>query len=225
MKALFLDRDGVINADRGYVYRACDFEFKSGIFELCALFAQKGYEIFVVTNQSGIARGFYSEKDFEILSEFMLAEFAKKGVKIAKIYHCPHLEGCECRKPKPGMILRARAEFGVNLNESVLIGDNLTDMQAGANAGIRTLCLVGNDENSGKICSKSSKKREFKCKNSGEREFSSEIQGENSKKAEFSAKFNGSREFSAEFSAKNGENFYQKFTDLNAIKEYFKDKL
>ena len=244
MKALFLDRDGVINADRGYVYRACDFEFKSGIFELCALFAQKGYEIFVVTNQSGIARGFYSERDFEILSEFMLAEFAKKGVKIAKIYHCPHLEGCECRKPKPGMILRARAEFGVNLSESVLIGDNLTDMQAGANAGVGTLCLVGSDENLGKICSKNngefsgkkcefsskihgenSKKREFKCKNSGEREFSSEIQGENSQKAEFSAKFNGSREFSAEFSVKNGENFYQKFTDLNAIKAYFKDKL
>ena len=216
MKALFLDRDGVINADRGYVYRACDFEFKSGIFELCALFLQKGYEIFVVTNQSGIARGFYSEKDFEILSEFMLAEFAKRGVKIAKIYHCPHLEGCECRKPKPGMILRARAEFGVNLSESVLIGDNLTDMQAGANAGIRTLCLVGSDENLGKICGKnngefSGKKCEFSAKNG-------EFNGENSQN-------DGSREFSAEFSAKNGEIFYQKFTDLNAIKAYFKDKL
>ena len=147
MKALFLDRDGVINVDKSYVYRACDFEFKEGIFALCALFLQKGYEIFVITNQSGIARGFYSEEDFENLSEFMLDEFEKKGVEIKKVYHCPHLDGCECRKPKPGMILQAQAEFSVNLKESVLIGDNLTDMQAGLNAGVSTLCLVKNDEN------------------------------------------------------------------------------
>ena len=146
MKALFLDRDGVINVDKGYVYRACDFEFNKGIFALCKLFLQKNYEIFVITNQSGIARGFYSERDFEKLSEFMLKEFSKRGVKIKKVYHCPHLENCECRKPKPGMILRAGAEFSVNLNESVLIGDNITDMQAGLNAGVKTLCLLKNDE-------------------------------------------------------------------------------
>ena len=142
-----MDRDGVINVDKSYVYKACDFEFKEGIFALCALFLQKGYEIFVITNQSGIARGFYSEEDFENLSEFMLDEFEKKGVEIKKVYHCPHLDGCECRKPKPGMILQAQAEFSVNLKESVLIGDNLTDMQAGLNAGVSTLCLVKNDEN------------------------------------------------------------------------------
>ncbi len=147
MKALFLDRDGVINVDKSYVYKACDFEFKEGIFALCVLFLQKGYEIFVITNQSGIARGFYSEKDFENLSEFMLAEFAKKGVEIKKVYHCPHLDGCECRKPKPGMILQAQAEFDIDLANSVLIGDNITDMQAGKNAGVKTLCLVKNDEN------------------------------------------------------------------------------
>ena len=142
-----MDRDGVINVDKSYVYKACDFEFKDGIFALCALFLQKGYEIFVITNQSGIARGFYSEEDFENLSEFMLDEFSKRGVEIKKVYHCPHLEGCECRKPKPGMILKAQAEFDIDLANSILIGDNVTDMQAGLNAGVKTLCLVKNDEN------------------------------------------------------------------------------
>ncbi len=219
MKALFLDRDGVINADRGYVYRVCDFEFKEGIFALCEFFAQRGYEIFVITNQSGIARGFYSERDFEILSEFMLAEFAKMGVKIAKIYHCPHLEGCECRKPKPGMILRARDEFGVNLAQSILIGDNLSDMQAGANAGISTLCLVGNDENLGENCGKihANLKNENKiC------EFSSKIHAKNSQNAEFGSE---NSQKNAEFSVKNGGEFYKKFKNLNEITNYFKETL
>ena len=141
-KALFLDRDGVINVDKSYVYKVQDFEFCAGIFELCEFFLQKGFKIFVITNQSGIERGFYSEKDFEKLSEFMLGEFAKKGISISKVYHCPHLQGCECRKPKPGMILKAQAEFDIDLANSILIGDNFTDMQAGQNAGIKRLCLV-----------------------------------------------------------------------------------
>lgn len=141
-KALFLDRDGVINVDKSYVYKVQDFEFCAGIFALCEFFLQKGFKIFVITNQSGIERGFYSEKDFEKLSEFMLGEFAKKGINISKVYHCPHLQGCECRKPKPGMILKAQAEFDIDLANSILIGDNFTDMQAGQNAGIKGLCLV-----------------------------------------------------------------------------------
>ena len=141
-KALFLDRDGVINVDKSYVYKVQDFEFCAGIFELCEFFLQKGFKIFVITNQSGIERGFYSEKDFEKLSEFMLGEFAKKGISISKVYHCPHLQGCECRKPKPGMILKAQAEFDIDLANSILIGDNFTDMQAGQIAGIKRLCLV-----------------------------------------------------------------------------------
>ena len=189
-KALFLDRDGVINVDKSYVYRAQDFEFCAGIFALCALFLQKGYKIFVITNQSGIARGFYSEKDFENLSEFMCEEFAKKGVSITKIYHCPHLEGCECRKPKPGMILKAQAEFNIDLANSVFIGDNLTDMQAGKNAGVKTLCLVAN---ASEMREKNASKR-----SGGER-------GENS----------------GEKGEKTGE-FYQKFANLDAIREFFK---
>lgn len=146
-KALFLDRDGVVNVDKGYVYKEQDFEFCDGIFELCQLFLSKDYQIFIITNQSGIARGFYSEEEFKQLSHFMCANFEKNGVKITQIYHCPHLDGCNCRKPKPGMILQAQKDFKVNLANSVFIGDNLSDMQAGKNAGVKTLCLIGDDKN------------------------------------------------------------------------------
>lgn len=179
-KALFLDRDGVINVDKNYVYKAQDFEFCAGIFALCTLFLSKGYKIFIITNQSGIARGFYSEKDFEKLSEFMCAEFEKKGVHITKIYHCPHLEGCECRKPKPGMILQAQSDFDIDLANSIFIGDNLSDMLAGKNAGVKTLCLINNACKQGKI--------------DGEKD------------------------------NKNGE-FYEKFANLDEIREFFKDRL
>lgn len=141
-KALFLDRDGVINVDKKYVHKIEDFEFCEGIFKLCRIFTQKNYLIFVITNQSGIARGYYDEKDFATLSAFMCEEFAKKGILINKIYHCPHLEGCECRKPKPGMFLKAYKEFNIDKENSFFIGDNLTDMQAGLNAGLKKLYLI-----------------------------------------------------------------------------------
>ncbi len=142
-KALFLDRDGVINVDKNYVYKREDFEFCESIFALCEFFAKKGFKIVVITNQSGIARGFYSEADFEKITEFMRAEFAKKGIKIDRVYHCPHLQNCQCRKPKPGMLLKARDELGINLEQSFFIGDNFTDMSAGINAGVKGLFLVG----------------------------------------------------------------------------------
>ncbi|WP_310794252.1 D-glycero-alpha-D-manno-heptose-1,7-bisphosphate 7-phosphatase [Campylobacter peloridis] len=143
--ALFLDRDGIINIDKKYVHKIEDFEFCDGIFELCEFFMQKDFLIFVITNQSGIARGYYSEKDFEILSSYMMNEFLKKGIKIQKIYHCPHLDGCECRKPKPAMLLKAQNEFNINMEKSFFIGDNITDMQAGINAKIKNLFLINED--------------------------------------------------------------------------------
>ncbi len=148
-KALFLDRDGVINVDKKYVYKIEDFEFCEGIFELCEWFAKKGFLIFIITNQSGIARGYYTQKDFEILSAFVLDAFAKRGIGISKIYHCPHLEGCECRKPKPGMLLKAKDEFNINMQTSFFIGDNLSDMQAGLRAGIKNLTLIDPELKSG----------------------------------------------------------------------------
>ena len=139
-KALFLDRDGVINIEKEYLYKREDFEFIEGIFDLCRCFQSQDYLIIVVTNQSGIARSYYSEEDFLKLSDWMEKEFLKQGVKIAKIYHCPHhpdFSGeCECRKPKPGMLLEAKNEFSIDMQHSVMVGDSERDIEAALNAGV-----------------------------------------------------------------------------------------
>jgi len=144
-KALFLDRDGVINVEKNYLYKKEDFEFIDGIFELCRFFQKQGYLIFVVTNQSGIARKYYSEEDFLDLTKWMEEEFIKQKIDIAKTYFCPHhpdITGvCECRKPQPGMLLQAAKEFDVDLENSVLIGDKQRDIEAASNAGLKKTYL------------------------------------------------------------------------------------
>ncbi len=143
-KAVFLDRDGVINEDFGYVFRIEDFKFRAEIFDFLKEISLLDYEIFVITNQSGIGRNFYSLKDFEILNNFMLNEFKKHGIFIKKVYFCPHSpdENCECRKPKAGMILKAFKEFNINLENSVLIGDKMSDIKSGINVNIKNLFLL-----------------------------------------------------------------------------------
>ncbi|MDO5045687.1 D-glycero-alpha-D-manno-heptose-1,7-bisphosphate 7-phosphatase [Campylobacter sp.] len=137
-KALFLDRDGVINEDLGYVCEVKNFIFKEGIFAALKDFMDKGFILIIVTNQSGIGRGYYTLKQFHELSEFMLDEFEKNGVKIAKICFCPHApeEDCECRKPKPKMIIDAAHELGIDLANSIMIGDKDSDIMAGKSAGV-----------------------------------------------------------------------------------------
>ena len=151
-KALLLDRDGVINEDHGYVFRIEDFVFKEGIFSLCKAASDKGYAIFIITNQSGIARGYYTEDQLNTLHNWLIARFEEQGSCIKKIYHCPHhpTEGtqpyqqdCECRKPKPGMILQAQQEFNLDLRSSIFIGDKPSDMQAANKAGVGTKVLIG----------------------------------------------------------------------------------
>ena len=143
--ALFLDRDGVINVDHAYVHQKDNFEFIDGIFELCKKAQESGYLIIIITNQAGIGRGYYTEEDFYSLTDWMIGEFSKKGVTIDAVYHCPYhpekgigeyKQDAPCRKPNPGMILTAKNEFNINLNESILIGDKGSDIQAGLNAGI-----------------------------------------------------------------------------------------
>jgi len=145
-KALFLDRDGVINIDKNYVHKIKDFEFIDGIFDLCDFFQKKDFLIFIITNQAGIARGYYNEKDFSNLTTWMLKEFSKRGIEITKVYYCPHHPDftgeCNCRKPKPGMILRAKEEFNVDLTNSILIGDKNSDIEAGIKAGIKYNFLI-----------------------------------------------------------------------------------
>jgi len=148
-KALFLDRDGVINIEKNYLYKKEDFEFIDGIFDLCQYYQNLGYKIFVVTNQSGIARGYYSEEDFLQLTQWMKKEFIKRNIDIKRVYYCPHhpdITGtCDCRKPKPGMILQAKEEFNIDLSKSLMIGDSERDIQAALNAGITESYLLSND--------------------------------------------------------------------------------
>lgn len=140
-KALFLDRDGVINVDKAYVFRIDDFEFIPGIFELCRKYRSEGYLIIVITNQAGIARGLYTEKDFEELTLWMTDQFRDRGIEIAKVYHCPHhpyfTGPCDCRKPEPGMLLHAVRDFDLDISQCVLIGDKESDLEAGRRAGIK----------------------------------------------------------------------------------------
>ena len=148
--ALFLDRDGVINIDHAYVHRKEDFDFVDGIFDLVRTARERGYLVFVITNQAGIGRGKYTEADFHALTEWMCAEFASRGAPIDKVYFCPyHAEHgighykaeSPFRKPNPGMILQAAQEFDVDLAASVLLGDMETDIQAGARAGVGSTLL------------------------------------------------------------------------------------
>jgi D-glycero-D-manno-heptose 1,7-bisphosphate phosphatase len=152
--ALFLDRDGVINVERHYVHRIEDFEFMPGIFELCATALTRGYLLIVVTNQAGIARGFYTEDDYLRLTEWMQARFLEQGIPIKKVYHCPHHPSaglgvygrdCDCRKPKPGMLLQAAHDCQIDLSRSLLIGDKISDLEAGRRAGIGGLVLRSSD--------------------------------------------------------------------------------
>ena len=139
-KALFLDRDGVINIDKGHVFRIEDFEFTPGIFDLCRKYRNKGYLIIVVTNQARIAKGICTEDDFQKLTVWMIGEFKKNGIGISKVYHCPHhpdITGpCDCRKPNPGMLLQAISDFDLDVSQCILIGDKETDLEAGRRAGI-----------------------------------------------------------------------------------------
>lgn len=140
-KALFLDRDGVVNIEKEYIYKIEDFIFSDGIFDLILRYQQNGYLIFIITNQSGIARGYYTIKDFNRLTKWMLDQFKKKGITISKVYYCPHhpdITGeCSCRKPEPGMIIQAIKEFNIDPSQSVLIGDKEIDILAGEKAGIK----------------------------------------------------------------------------------------
>jgi len=147
-KAVFLDRDGVINIDKSYVYKIEEFEFVEGVFECLKHFVDKGYKLIIVTNQSGIGRGYYTQSAFEELTSFMLKEFSKQGIEIEKVYFCPAApeENSPNRKPKPGMLLQGQKEFSIDMAASWMIGDKKSDIQAGNNAGISQTIYIGNEQ-------------------------------------------------------------------------------
>lgn len=154
-RALFLDRDGVINHEVGYLHRPEDVRWVDGIFSLCRRAKALHYRLVVVTNQAGIARGLYTTADFESLMQWMSDEFRSRGISLDAVYHCPfHPEHGlgewrrehEDRKPRPGMLLRAARELGLSLADSVLVGDRCTDVAAANAAGLRQAFLLSGTE-------------------------------------------------------------------------------
>ena len=144
IKTIFLDRDGVINREAQYLYKIDDFEFIDGIFDACQYFQSLGYKIIIITNQSGISRGYYTESDYQKVTQWMLDQFKYKNINILDIFHCPHGPDstCDCRKPKPGMFLKAKTKHNIDMEKSWLIGDKEVDVIAANEAGIENTILV-----------------------------------------------------------------------------------
>lgn len=149
-KAVFLDRDGTINIDKNYLYKTEEFEFVEGAVEGLKILYDLGYKLIVVTNQAGIGRGYYTEEDLKKLNNYMEEKLLQEGIKIEKCYYCPHHAehgigkykiDCECRKPKPGMLLEGIKEFNINPEKSYMIGDKLSDAEAGINAGVKPIIV------------------------------------------------------------------------------------
>lgn len=136
-RALFLDRDGIINVDFGYVHEINELQFIPGIVELIKYFNHKGYYVFVITNQSGISRGYYTAQQVEKLHKYIEQHFSSQGALIDAFYYCPHHPKgavpkyaitCNCRKPKTGMVLQALKDYAIDIQNSLLIGDKDTDI-------------------------------------------------------------------------------------------------
>lgn len=148
-RAVFLDRDGTINQEKDYLYRIDEFAFIPGAPEAIRLLNEAGFLVVVVSNQSGVGRGYYTEEDVEILHRYVDAELAGFGAHVDAWFYCPHHPkgrgsyslACRCRKPLPGMFLEAAQRYDIDLAASVMIGDKLIDMEAGIAAGCRTILV------------------------------------------------------------------------------------
>ncbi len=150
-KAVFIDRDGVVNEEREYLHRIEEFRFIERVFDACRMFQRHGYRIVIVTNQSGIGRGYYTEQEYTRLTRWMVGQFAQQGITITDVLHCPHHPdkgragyrvACGCRKPAPGMLLEAARRHHLDLSRSLMIGDKEADVAAGRAAGVWRTILV-----------------------------------------------------------------------------------
>jgi D-glycero-D-manno-heptose 1,7-bisphosphate phosphatase len=155
-KAAFLDRDGVINYDLGYVHKVSDFLLLPDAVKGMLHLQELGYLLVVVTNQSGIGRGYFSELEYHAFSDHMVAQLTAEGIKLSGVYFCPHKPHllapaenqpqCCCRKPAPGLILKAALDLNIIVDQSIIIGDKQSDMQAGRAAGLSRCFLISDDD-------------------------------------------------------------------------------
>jgi D-glycero-D-manno-heptose 1,7-bisphosphate phosphatase len=154
-KALFLDRDGIINIEKNFVHKIEDFEFVDGIFDLVSCANGANYLVVVITNQAGIGRGYYSEEDFHLLMNWVQGEFLVRGGRIDRVYFCPfhpefgvgfYRQASQNRKPEPGMFYQASADLNIDLTNSIMVGDRISDMQAAARASIPWRFCMGDCE-------------------------------------------------------------------------------
>ena len=159
-KAAFIDRDGVINEDYGYVYSWENFRFKKNLKKGLLILQNLGYRLIIITNQSGIGRGYYSESDYKKLTIRYLSELRKYKIIIDAVYHCPHdptkfdkHKFCNCRKPNPGMIIKAIRSFNIDPKKSIIIGDKISDIQAGLRGGVQQRYLINKSNKSDDLIS------------------------------------------------------------------------
>lgn len=145
-KAVFLDRDGVINKELNYLSDPNDFDFIEGSIEALRILKKKGYLLLIITNQSGIARGYFTEKILDKIHEKMIKLLKNEGVALDGIYYCPHhpdfTGSCDCRKPNAGLILKARNQFNIDLSNSFMVGDTMNDIKTGKNAKSKTVLVL-----------------------------------------------------------------------------------
>lgn len=154
-KAVFLDRDGTINVEKHYLHKISDFEFLPGVLEALRLLQDMGYLLIIVTNQSGIGRGYYTENDFNLLNEWMLEFLRKNDINIGKVYYCPHHPqadvemyrvNCICRKPRLGLYEQAIEEFNIDLTRSYAIGDKFRDCAICLESDCRGFLIANNED-------------------------------------------------------------------------------
>lgn len=155
-KAIFLDRDGVINVDKGYVYKIEDFEYVEGAIENLLKYQEQGYLLIIITNQSGIARGYFTEEQYLALEQWMLSDLKSKGITIAACYYCPHLPDavvpryrciCDCRKPGTALFYRAAKDYDIDFSQSIAIGDKERDLAICKETHTKGLLLINGWKN------------------------------------------------------------------------------
>lgn len=165
--AVFLDRDGTINVDKGYLFQIEDFEYEPGVVEGLRKLYNIGFLLVIITNQSGIARGFYTEENCRKLNTWMLQDLANRGIEISGLYYCPHhpqgiisqyAVNCNCRKPKTGLYWKAQEDLRIDMEKSFAIGDKVRDLSICKESGARGILLGSGKEN---IC----EQRIWKCSN------------------------------------------------------------